>query len=376
MRLRPSRAPVTRLSRKVLHWPRRLVAGARHRRRAVLCACSRNGRQTAGSELYDTDNRNTPDGLANLPRDYAGLAETRSAARPAPSRRSRPADPQCRRTAPGMPPAPPPDPEKQRVAQEQEAARTSHLFATTNVSSRTLPRRHQRPPVHLRHTGQRHRPIWPRRITSSPFSMATSIAARSVPIESNAPASPYVLQAGAVIPAALLTGLRSDLPGQVTAQVTEDVYDSPTGKILSDPPGRPPHRPVRCADRLRAVAGAAGLEPAHHAERPVDRAGAPARRRRRRLCRSRGRGRQSLGHAVQGGHPLDAAQRRLGGRHQRQRERSGPGHPPRRRRKASTRSASRSSAARSISSPPSPSGRASRCACWSRATSCSNPIAG
>ena len=30
-----------------------------------------------------------------------------------------------------------------------------------------------------------------------------------------APASPYLLQAGAVIPAALITGIRSDLPGQV-----------------------------------------------------------------------------------------------------------------------------------------------------------------
>ena len=40
-----------------------------------------------------------------------------------------------------------------------------------------------------------------------------------------------------MIPAALLTGLRSDLPGPVTAQVTEDVYDSPTGKILLIPQG-------------------------------------------------------------------------------------------------------------------------------------------
>jgi type IV secretion system protein TrbI len=52
-----------------------------------------------------------------------------------------------------------------------------------------------------------------------------------------APASPYVLQAGAVIAAALLTGLRSDLPGQITAQVTEDVYDSPTGQVLLIPQG-------------------------------------------------------------------------------------------------------------------------------------------
>ena len=39
------------------------------------------------------------------------------------------------------------------------------------------------------------------------------------------------------IPASLITGLRSDLPGQVTAQVTEDVYDSPTGKTLLIPQG-------------------------------------------------------------------------------------------------------------------------------------------
>lgn len=50
-------------------------------------------------------------------------------------------------------------------------------------------------------------------------------------------ASPYVLQAGSVIPAALITGLRSDLPGPVTAQVTEDVYDSVAGSILLIPQG-------------------------------------------------------------------------------------------------------------------------------------------
>ena len=40
-----------------------------------------------------------------------------------------------------------------------------------------------------------------------------------------------------MIPAALLTGLRSDLPGQITAQVTEAVYDSPTGRVLLIPQG-------------------------------------------------------------------------------------------------------------------------------------------
>ena len=49
--------------------------------------------------------------------------------------------------------------------------------------------------------------------------------------------SPYLLSAGSVIPASLITGLRSDLPGLVTAQVTQRIYDSPTGRILLIPQG-------------------------------------------------------------------------------------------------------------------------------------------
>ena len=40
------------------------------------------------------------------------------------------------------------------------------------------------------------------------------------------PETPFVLQAGTVIPAALVTGLDSELPGAVVGQVTRDVYDS------------------------------------------------------------------------------------------------------------------------------------------------------
>ncbi|KAK0341615.1 hypothetical protein LTR94_025659 [Friedmanniomyces endolithicus] len=49
--------------------------------------------------------------------------------------------------------------------------------------------------------------------------------------------SPYLLSAGSVISASLITGLRSDLPGLVTAQVTSQVFDSPTGRILLIPQG-------------------------------------------------------------------------------------------------------------------------------------------
>lgn len=49
--------------------------------------------------------------------------------------------------------------------------------------------------------------------------------------------SPYTLQAGSVIAASLITGLNSDLPGLVTAQVTQNAYDSVTGRILLVPQG-------------------------------------------------------------------------------------------------------------------------------------------
>ena len=52
-----------------------------------------------------------------------------------------------------------------------------------------------------------------------------------------APASPWTLQAGSIIAASLVTGLDSDLPGLVTAQVTENVYDSVTGRSLLIPQG-------------------------------------------------------------------------------------------------------------------------------------------
>ena len=51
------------------------------------------------------------------------------------------------------------------------------------------------------------------------------------------PRSPFELLAGTVIPAALLTGIDSDLPGNIIATVTENVYDTVTGRSLLIPQG-------------------------------------------------------------------------------------------------------------------------------------------
>ena len=51
------------------------------------------------------------------------------------------------------------------------------------------------------------------------------------------PASPYQLMAGTIIAASLVSGLNSDLPGFVIAQVTENVFDTVSGRFLLLPQG-------------------------------------------------------------------------------------------------------------------------------------------
>lgn len=51
------------------------------------------------------------------------------------------------------------------------------------------------------------------------------------------PVSPYILKSGAIIPCILLTGINSDLPGQITAQVKSSVYDTIAGRFLLIPQG-------------------------------------------------------------------------------------------------------------------------------------------
>jgi len=127
------------------------------------------------------------------------------------------------------------DPEEQKRLAAEEAARTSRVFFQTEAGRRTLerlasPRRRILPNPDCPASQARR---W-RRIASS---LSSTLPSTVAPDRVMPPASPYVLQAGAAIPAALITGIRSDLPGQITAQVTENVYDIPTGSLLLIPQG-------------------------------------------------------------------------------------------------------------------------------------------
>ncbi len=244
LHLRPERPPVTRLSRKVLMGLASIaaitVSGA-----LIWALYQGRDKPGTGGELYNTENKTTPDGLSTLPRDYTGVPRTAPPlGPPLPGDLGRPMlNAQVPVPGPGAGPV---DPEQQRIAQETEAARTSHLFATTSTRERPAAPVPASTPADQRAaapTGQADAPpadpesLLNMQDRKSAFLNAAVDRKTVSPDRLASPASRYVVQAGAVIPAALLTGIRSDLPGQVTAQVTENVYDSPTGKYLLIPQG-------------------------------------------------------------------------------------------------------------------------------------------
>jgi len=236
MRLRAEPPRVTRLSRKVLASVGLIasigIAGA------LMYALQTRDAGTENEELYSIDNRPTADGLAGLPRDYTGPVLGPAL----PGDLGRPILDAQNRGRPVVPPAmatPQVDPEEQRRLAEEEAARTSRVFfqtgPRTGAAAATSPGVASPNLAGLGLAGQLGAPTAQDRqnaFLNAAVDRRTVASDRVMP-----PASPFVLQAGAVIPAALITGIRSDLPGQITAQVTEHIYDSPTGRVLLVPQG-------------------------------------------------------------------------------------------------------------------------------------------
>ncbi|MFG1287855.1 TraB/TrbI/VirB10 family type IV secretion system protein [Xanthobacter versatilis] len=235
MRLRAEPPRVTRLSRKVLAGIG-LVAGL-GLGGALIYALQTRHAGTGAEELYSTGNRSTADGLAGLPRDYTGPI----LGPPLPGDLGRPIVNAQNRGQPVVPPAMPTatvDPEEQRRHAEQEAARTSRVFFQIEARATAAASPFAGAAGMAGVPGLSGVPATPSAQERQLNFLNTAVDRRTVaPDRVMAPASPHVLQAGAVIPAALITGIRSDLPGQITAQVTEHIYDSPTGRILLVPQG-------------------------------------------------------------------------------------------------------------------------------------------
>jgi len=228
MRLRAEPPRVTRLSRKMLAGvgaAALLGIGG-----ALIYALQTRDMGSGGEELYSTENRPTADGLSGLPRDYTGPVLGPAL----PGDLGGPILDAQNRGQPVTPPAmatPARDPAEERRLAEEEAARVSRVFfqtapgagtASPSIAGLGLTGQPGAAGTQDRHTA----------FLNGPVDRQTVAVDRIM-----APASPYILQAGAVIPAAMITGIRSDLPGQITAQVTENVYDSPTGSLLLIPQG-------------------------------------------------------------------------------------------------------------------------------------------
>lgn len=193
-------------------------------------------------ELYEVSNPNKSEAITSGPADYGAVPKLGP---PLPGDLGRPIVSAQKAgeavPVPGMA-QPPVDPRvaaaeqaRQRAQQEREAAQASRLFlggspgasiaeAATGMSAVPAPE----PAAAEKPVGAAARRAFMAGGDRSAIESSEQIVS---------PSSPYILQAGAVIPAALITGIRSDLPGQISAQVTQNIYDSPTGRALLIPQG-------------------------------------------------------------------------------------------------------------------------------------------
>jgi type IV secretion system protein TrbI len=244
--------PVTRLSRRTL-----VVATALGTALVFAALWYALGirplRFTSGPELYNTNAKPT-DALANMRDSYADLTRPKPApllpqpvpqlGPPLPGDLGRPMLQQ--QTGASTPTA---DPEAERRRREREQAAASVVFFTVSARPATLA---GAAPGQAAESG-----------TSTPSPEGTALQTSAgddlsiqngqshkerflnghidqaiySPQRVQMPRSPYQLMAGSVIAAALITALKSDLPGQVVAQVTEDVYDTVSGRFLLVPQG-------------------------------------------------------------------------------------------------------------------------------------------
>ena len=231
VRLRGDAPRVVRLSRKAVGLAS--AAGLALVGAALLLALQ-PARKGESEELINTDGIAVADGLAAAPRDYSQVPKLGP---PLPGDLGKPIlDAQDRGAVAALPPVvsqarAPASPEpsqrdvvRQRIAQEREAARASQLFfgagATASASPASSP--DARPA-----TASGNAPAPRGGFLDRPADMRTAAQART-----EQPPAGNVLMAGSIIPAALITGIRSDQPGLATAQVTENVFDSMGRRVL------------------------------------------------------------------------------------------------------------------------------------------------
>ena len=202
-----------------------------------------------GPELVPSDRKPTPEGLARLPSSYEGLQQKPP---PPAARTALPAGvPILQASDTGV------DPDRARLAQLAAQARDSPPFFRLQLKSMPSPA-----PVESASVPRNSPSVadvapsstLPERVRAGIDGVQAGADATDQtrklallklgpekeiynPHGQQRPVSPYQLMAGTIIPASLVTGLNADLPGFVIAQVTENVYDTVSGRFLLVPQG-------------------------------------------------------------------------------------------------------------------------------------------
>lgn len=265
LKIRSEPRPVTRVNRKVL------LVGAGVGALALFAAASlalqppQAAGAAQGPELYNVQNTRKPDGLAALPTSYSDV-------RPVPllgpplagdlgstileKQRDLGIEPQFE---PQFETDFRPDPEEEaaraarmRRAAAEEAAASAPIFFSLQTGKlgnmeRTLP---PQAPIGLNSELFALAGLNPSAPSFEPSTSDSNKQGRKIafsqmrdpseiynPGRVEDPLSPYQVMTGTLIPASLVTGLNSDLPGTIIAQVTQPVFDTVTGEHVLIPQG-------------------------------------------------------------------------------------------------------------------------------------------
>ena len=248
MALRASPRPVTRLNRRMLA----VLAGTLG---AVVLGGtlwslqSHKRERNAAAELYNVDRVSHAENLDQLPKDYSKVPV---AAKPVPVLgEPLPGDLGPAIVAQRNAGAPAQTGHIAQPGDAEDAAHSGVFFRSGAVKSAPSPTANSAMPEPVS-GNQPFNPMAPAVAAAQPtdptavqnrqdqkqaFVANGGDTATRNPASLQLPASPYQVMAGTIIPAALVTGINSDLPGQVIANVTEAVYDTATGRFLLIPQG-------------------------------------------------------------------------------------------------------------------------------------------
>ena len=251
MALRAQPRPVTRLNRRTLAI---LVGGLSVAVLGATIWSLQPHRRGAGeqTELYNVDRVSKSEGLDGLPSDYSKLPKVPELGPPLPGDLG----PAIVKSQQPMAPtyAPPGhDPEDAQRKEAEAAAASSVFFRSGTPGKGAAPGTAQVAatgsasglagfdPLAAGPASTAAQPADPTAVQNRQDQKEAFLKGGSTETRNSdnlqMPSSPYQVMAGTVIAGALVTGIKSDLPGDVIATVTEPVYDTATGKFLLIPQG-------------------------------------------------------------------------------------------------------------------------------------------